>query len=576
MSATDHGAGSPTEGPENNGTPPAGTDLPGAVSPDAERDEPAAAPGFGDSRPADRPGPVEQPGPVSSEPAGPWAQAPRTGPQDPAQSTTPDLGPAYPGEHTGWSAPDQSAAPQGPQRSFIPNRPARAATFGSGPQEPHTTQQYPQQGPPPNDTPFNAYSAGGGGFGAPPAPPHGGFPQGHFPSGPTGPEPRPQKPWSRNRLLVAAGATALVTSLIVGPAAAVITTQVLTGNSPISSLDGSPSTSVSSGDVSKVANQTLPSVVSINAGEGSGSGVVISSDGQILTNNHVIAGADNNLVVQFNDGTQAKASVLGTDPVSDLAVLKAEGVSGLTPASFGDSDKVEVGAEVVAIGSPLGLSGTVTSGVVSALNRPVNTGSAEQDQGQPGEGFPFGPPGQGQEQEQESQQPSTSTVIDAIQTDAPINPGNSGGPLMNLNGEIIGINTAIASNSVGASGQAGSIGLGFAIPINQAKPIIQELIENGEATYATIGATITGASNDAAGAEIVEVGQDGAAAKAGLKAGDVVTALGDRTVTDPNVLIAAIRSHRPGDTVTITYQRGGNTGEAEVTLSGQSAESIGG
>ncbi|RCV61017.1 S1C family serine protease [Marinitenerispora sediminis] len=379
-------------------------------------------------------------------------------------------------------------------------------------------------------------------------------------------------------MLVVAGATALVTSLVVGPTAAVVTTRVLSHNegSAASSLTAQPSGSVSSGSVSTVAAKTLPSVVSISTSTGSGgSGVVISADGQILTNNHVVAGAaDDGLKVQFNDGSEAAARVLGADPVSDLAVIKVDGRDDLTPAAFGDSDKVEVGADVVAIGSPLGLSGTVTSGVVSAVDRPVNTGTTQEEQ--PQQQLPFGFPGQGDGSSGPTST-QTSTVINAIQTDAPINPGNSGGPLMNMSGEVIGINTAIATTGAGA-GESGSIGLGFAIPINQARPIAEQLIEDGRADYAAIDATITsaGGGDGEPGAGIVRVSSGGAADDAGLQPGDVVTKIDDRRVSDADVLIAAVRSHQPGDTVTVTYQRDGRTHETDVTLSTQSADSIGG
>ena len=366
-----------------------------------------------------------------------------------------------------------------------------------------------------------------------------------------------------------AAATALVTSLIVGPAAAVATTYLTGGTSPpVSSLTGGTAGSVSSGDVSKVAEKVLPSVVSIETDGGSGSGVVIGSDGQILTNAHVVAGARGDTVrVRFNDGSDAEARVVGTDKVSDIAVIEAEGVSGLTPVTFGDSDKVEVGADVVAIGSPLGLSGTVTSGVVSAVDRPVNTGSVDGGQGQQQDPFGMGAP------EQDQGRVQTSTVINAIQTDAPINPGNSGGPLINMNGEVIGINTAIAGTSSGGQGEPGSIGLGFSIPINQAKPIAEQLIDQGSADYAAIDATVAAGEN---GVRIVDTSKGGAAAEAGLKGGDVVTSVDGDAVDSPDALIAKIRSKQPGDTVKLGITRDGKEQEIDVKLAAQSADSIGG
>ncbi|WP_017626909.1 S1C family serine protease, partial [Nocardiopsis chromatogenes] len=412
----------------------------------------------------------------------------------------------------------------------------------------------------------------GGGGAVPPSgpgavPPFGGA-EGGGPAGPGGPEGAGGKRKRPGPVAIAA-ATALVTSLIVGPAAAVATTYLTGGSSsPVSSLTGGTAGSVSSGNVSEVAEKVLPSVVSIETESGSGSGVVISSDGQILTNAHVVAGARGDSVrVRFNDGSDAEARVVGTDEVSDIAVIKAKGVSGLTPATFGDSDKVEVGADVVAIGSPLGLSGTVTSGVVSAVDRPVNTGTVDGGQERQQDPFGLGTPEQGQDRVQ------TSTVINAIQTDAPINPGNSGGPLINMNGEVIGINTAIAGTSSGGQGEPGSIGLGFSIPINQAKPIAEQLIDQGSADYAAIDATVAA---DRGGVRIVDTSKGGAAAEAGLKGGDVVTSVDGDAVDSPDALIAKIRSKQPGETVKLGITRDGKEQEIDVKLAAQSADSIGG
>ncbi|TDQ49982.1 trypsin-like peptidase domain-containing protein [Actinorugispora endophytica] len=546
MSAFDRDNGSPVEEPENTGVP---------------QDD-------GPERAADITG-AEETGPVHGAPA--------------SRPQAFDAGPAASFDRAA-PGPEPQAAPIG--RSAVPQRPTRGRSLfpRAGAARPTGPAGQPSSDPsrghwaePPRDPsptgPFTAYS---GGFGAPPVPPHGPFPQDPSASWPA---PRPagaDQRSGRSRTALIAAATALVTSLVVGPTAAVATSQLLSDQGPISSLETAGG-SASSGSVSTVADTTLPSVVSISTATGGGSGFVVSSDGLIVTNNHVVSGAEE-LAVRFDDGTEAAAAVVGTDPVSDLAVIQAEGVSGLAPAVLGDSDRVEVGADVVAIGSPLGLSGTVTSGVVSALDRPVNTGSTqeqpeegEQEEGQEG---PFGLP---EQQERSAPRVGMSTVIDAIQTDAPINPGNSGGPLMNMSGEVIGINTAIATTSsgVGSAGQSGSIGLGFAIPVNQARPIIEELIADGEASYAAIEATITVPEDDAPGARVVEANPDGAADQAGLRADDVITKVDDRVVSDPDVLIAEIRSHRPGDTVTVTYQRDGETAEALVTLSGQSASAIG-
>jgi putative serine protease PepD len=306
-----------------------------------------------------------------------------------------------------------------------------------------------------------------------------------------------------------------------------------------SSLDSSGSESnqsVSSfSSVEDVAAAVLPSVVSISvqsqAAIGTGTGVIISSDGQILTNNHVVE-SGGNLTVTFHDGTTTTAEVVGTDPVTDLAVIQAGDANGLTAAELGSSGDLEVGQQVVAIGSPFGLEGTVTTGIVSAVGRPVSAGQTQDSR----------------------------AVIDAIQTDAPINPGNSGGPLVNMSGQVVGINSAIYTPS------AGSVGLGFAIPIDQAKPIAEELIDTGQATHARIGISVGPADGETRGALIASVESGSGADEAGLAEGDVITKIDDRQVTDGESLIAAARSFRPGDTVTITFVRDGETQTAEITL----------
>ncbi len=310
--------------------------------------------------------------------------------------------------------------------------------------------------------------------------------------------------------------------------------------------------------LSKAAAAVLPSVVSItfesNLGAGEGSGVIISSDGQILTNNHVVAAAADGgtLSVTFSDGSKADARILGRDPATDLAVIQAEGVDGLTPAKLGSSADLNVGDTVLAIGSPLGLEGSVSAGIVSALDRSI-TLSNDLPQS------PFGNDGQSQG--------TPSAVIDAIQTDAAINPGNSGGALINADGEVVGINTANASlaGGGGASSQGGNIGLGFAIPIDSARSIAEQLVENGEVTHAFLGVRIADAENGG-GAVVADVNEGQPAAEAGLEQGDVITRVDDTKVTSGSDLTSAIRSHEPGDRVTITYTRDGDQKTAEATL----------
>jgi len=321
-----------------------------------------------------------------------------------------------------------------------------------------------------------------------------------------------------------------------------------------------------SGSVEKVAAAVLPSVVKINvtgsAGSGSGSGIVLRKDGTILTNNHVVALAGNggSITVNFNDGSTAKANVVGTDPVTDMAVIKAEGVSDLTPATIGKSSGLQVGQAVVAIGSPYGLNSTVTSGIVSALNRPVSVATSEDQTPQ----FPFG-----QEQQQQQQgQADLSTTYPAIQTDAAINPGNSGGPLVDMSGRVVGINSSIRTSDGATSDSGGSIGLGFAIPIDEALPIINQIIDGQAPTHARLAVSVSDVQGDtlAEGAQIQTVENGGAAAQAGLEKGDVITKVDDQVIDGSESLVATIRGHRPGDKVSLTYLRDGKTHTVTATL----------
>ncbi len=322
------------------------------------------------------------------------------------------------------------------------------------------------------------------------------------------------------------------------------------GRTVTSSLDvGSESDTGSSapaGQIEQVARKLGPSVVQINVsggGEaGSGTGIIISSDGEIITNNHVVESAADggSLTAAFNDGSNAKAEIVGRDPVTDLAVIKANGKSGLQPATLGNSADLRVGQQVVAIGSPYGLDGTVTSGIISKLNRPVASSDAS---------------GAGQ------------TVFPAIQTDAAINPGNSGGPLVDLQGRVIGINSAIRTNG---SVDSGSIGLGFAIPVDLAKNVSQQLLKGGKVQHARIGVTVgTEVSNDditSTGALVREVTKGSAGDDAGLKKDDVITKVNDTPIGSSNALVASIRGYQPGQTITLTYLRNGDEKTTKVKL----------
>ena len=294
--------------------------------------------------------------------------------------------------------------------------------------------------------------------------------------------------------------------------------------------------------VAGLAARVLPSVVSIETtsadGGATGSGFVIDANGYLLTNNHVVADSIT-IKVLLNDGREFAARILGRDESYDLAVLKIE-ASGLKALQLGDSEKVQVGDPVIAIGSPLGLSGTVTQGIISAKNRPVTAGDDESD--------------------------SATSFISALQTDAAINPGNSGGPLVDATGAVIGVNSAIAS--LGSSG-SGSIGLGFAIPINQARKTADQLIKNGKATYPVIGVAID-MNYNGVGALIAKSASailpGGPAAKAGLRAGDLITEIDGKKINAPEELIVEVRTHNVGDEVTITYIRGTKTNTAKLIL----------
>ncbi|MFT4263849.1 MAG: trypsin-like peptidase domain-containing protein [Nocardioides sp.] len=304
-------------------------------------------------------------------------------------------------------------------------------------------------------------------------------------------------------------------------------------------------------NVVNVAQTLLPSTVQIVAeyqGQddgATGSGFVFDTAGHVITNNHVVADAaadDGPVFVVDTDGRKMKATIVGRSTVYDLAVLDVPDAKDITPASLGASNALRVGESVVAIGSPLGLSSTVTSGIVSALNRPVTTGESEND----------------------------VSYINAVQTDAAINPGNSGGPLVNLLGQVVGVNSAIATAG-GTAGEAGNIGVGFAIPIEQVKVTAQQLLATGRATYPVIGAKVQTGGDDPGGdgAEIVSVDAGTPAAKAGLAKGDIVTKVGDTHVTDGISLIVAIRTHQAGDTIELTVNSAGRTKTVEITLGGQ-------
>ncbi|MCP2255486.1 putative serine protease PepD [Prauserella aidingensis] len=356
---------------------------------------------------------------------------------------------------------------------------------------------------------------------------------------------KPGRGGGRTKLVVGVAVLALLVGGGAGTLGGYLAADGASGSS-VSSLDqarpAKQTGNAPDGSASAVAQKVSPSVVQLKTvssqGAGEGSGFIISDDGYVLTNNHVIAGAaeGGQIQVVFNDGQTTSAKVVGRDPTTDIAVVKAENVSNLPAVELGRSDDLRVGQQVVAIGSPYELAGTVTSGIVSSLHRPVSAGS----------------------------QGDQATVMDAIQTDAAINPGNSGGPLVDMKGRIIGINSAIYSPSSGASQESGNVGIGFAIPIDQARRTADDIMQDGHATQTFIGAMVRDARQG--GAQIAEVQPDSPAEKAGLKGGDVVVKIGERRVDDSDTLVAAVRTRAPGQKVTLTLQ-GGRT--VDVTLGGQ-------
>jgi putative serine protease PepD len=364
---------------------------------------------------------------------------------------------------------------------------------------------------------------------------------------PAGP---PRPPGKAGRRL-AAGAAVLALAVGSGVLGGWIALQadddpVVTNNagSATSTSNSNPAPVINRDDLANVAAAVQPSVVSIKTDSTEGSGVVYDTGGDIVTNNHVVASANGGSVqVIFNDGKTADAKIVATDPKSDLAVIKVSNVSGLTAAKWGDSGAMRVGDTVLALGSPLGLEGTVTAGIISALDRTIQEGADQQPQN------PF---------QQQQGQGGTTSISGLLQTDAPINPGNSGGALANTKGEVIGINTAIAGNS------EGNIGVGFAIPSNKVKSVAEQLIKGGKVSHPFLGVNVTEATNG--GALVSSVTKDSPAAKAGLQEGDVITKFGDKAIGDSDDLVGAVQSGKVGDQVQLTYTRNGEQKTATVTL----------
>ncbi|WP_282084503.1 S1C family serine protease [Streptomyces tendae] len=520
-----------------------------------------SVPDAGGSSGVERPKPLHEPDPYSTPPygePGPWAPAPPV--QHPA--ATPAHGTATP------PAPAPVSPPPGavPDPAFA-DAPPPVARAGQG--------QHPAAAPAYDTAPHAVAPAAAAGSVAPPSDPWAG------PAAPAAGADPAADPWGRYDPWAAAAqhhdaadrapgrrrrpaakvlvGGALLIALVSGGIGGAVGAH-LERNGGVGTVElpqaGPEAARRDPDSVAGIAARALPSVVTLHVSgseaAGTGTGFVLDDRGHILTNNHVVepAGSGGEITVTFNSGDTAEATVVGRDSGYDLAVVKVKGVTGLTPMPLGNSDNVRVGDPVVAIGAPFDLAGTVTSGIISAKERPITAGGEEGDA-------------------------SDVSYVDALQTDAPINPGNSGGPLLDARGRAIGINSAIRSADSGSAesdaGQAGSIGLGFAIPINQGKRVAEELINTGKASHPVIGITLdmnyTGdgarvSAKDGDGGPAVTTGGPGA--KAGIKPGDVITAVDGQRVHSGEELIVKTRAHRPGDRLELTLERGGK--ETKVSL----------
>ncbi|KXK62922.1 peptidase S1 [Micromonospora rosaria] len=549
----DHGHSDPAAAGSTPGTPAGGTpppssgplgNTPAAPAGSADGGQPAgSAADGGQAAGSGQPGPTAagagQPGPSAGD------ASPSTG-----AGTGADQGYRPGGYHPGGATPSAPPYPaSGPSGAYQPSPwapgqrggwagsnagPAYGAPYGQ-----QGTAGYGQHGTP-------GYQPGGG-YGQPGQPGHPGQPgqpghpgqpgqPGHpgqpVPPWAQGPTPRP----SRAGRYVVAGVA--VVALMFGSGLAGGALALAVGGGGITRTY-SAAPVINGADLPRIAASVQDSVVSIATDSGEGSGVVLTADGYVLTNNHVIAsGSANSVRVTFADGKNAQASVVGTDPKTDLAVLKANGVSGLKAATFGDSDAMQVGDQVLALGSPLGLQGSVTAGILSARDRTIRAGSGQQD----------------------PQQQGATSIAGLLQTDAPINPGNSGGALVNTRGEVIGINTAILTAGQGN----GNIGVGFAIPSNKAKDVAEKLQRGEKVSHASLGVSVAEAQNG--GALVASVLPGSAAEQAGLRQGDVITRFGDTTVNDSSDLVGAVQARKVGDRVEVRYQRDGNENTVTVTL----------
>ncbi|MEU5884898.1 trypsin-like peptidase domain-containing protein [Spirillospora sp. NPDC047279] len=569
----------PAEGPQDTDGRPSPESSEGSESSGVA--EALGAAGPGPSGPA--PGPngqsapapadsVDWPGDQASAPAGQASQPAAGGFAPPdmfAKDDVPQPGQARP---TAVETPipegiDGLSDPSRPRPGFAPHNhdpraAAQGAPYGWPPHASHQPAPPPGPGsvpPPPGARPMGPPPPGG-------PRPMGGPPGGFGPS-PTGPNwapvPPPPVPSRGGPGIGVLAIIGLIVALVAGGVGAgigVMATGDSEGGVSLGGGNGSGGPAVQNrppDSVAGIAKRVLPSVVMIRVETGGGEGGAgtgfIVNGGYIVTNNHVVSAGGNaaggQITVVFSDKKQLPATIKGRDPGSDIAVLKTEGQHSMPALTPGDSDQLAIGDPVIAIGSPLGLQGSVTTGIVSSLNRAVPTR---------GEGGGDG------------------SVLNAIQTDAAINPGNSGGPLVDAKGRVIGINTAIATLSGGGLGgeqQSGSIGLGFAIPINQGKRVAEEIINTGSAKRTQLGIGMD-QRFQGPGVKISETEQNGIvpivkggpAERAGLKPGDVITKINDQPIEDPSDLAAQIRSKAPGDKIKVTYTRGGKEATVEVTL----------
>ncbi|WP_069884119.1 S1C family serine protease [Streptomyces luteocolor] len=509
------------------------------------------------------PAPVDAPAvPADSASA---AATPAAGPTVPPAAAPPAAPPA--GPEGGVPVGAEGSAPLGAEGSAPLGAEGSTPTApgGPGPSAPAHAPGVPQAAP---GAPQAASGAGGWPPPAPPAVPSYATGGGSGSGWGASYHPQEPKPGGRRGGLVAAVlAAALIAGGVGGGIGYWAAERESDSNSTTVSAPDTPADlKREPGSVAKIANDALPSVVTIEAQSGSGeggtgTGFVYDKQGHILTNNHVVASAaeGGKLQATFSNGKKYAAEVIGRAEGYDVAVIKLKNApDNLKPLPLGNSDRVAVGDSTIAIGAPFGLSNTVTTGIISAKNRPVTS----SDGGQSGK----------------------SSYMSALQTDASINPGNSGGPLLDARGAVIGINSAIKpadSGGLGGSGQSGSIGLGFAIPVNQAQNVAKQLIRTGQPVYPVIGASVSLQQEGANGATISQGGTGGSDAvtpngpadKAGLKPGDVITKLDDTVIDSGPTLIGQIWTHKPGDTVKITYERGGKEHTVDVTLGSRKGDS---